>query len=495
MQSIPISQIVQINPRVVGAGGIQTSLDALLLTKSDAVPASQFLTFYTAADVGTFFGAGSDEHQAAVTYFAGILGGGQLPESLHYARYADAALPATVYGAPISRSLPALQQLSGVLTVTTSSVFTSSSIDLASATSFADAASIMLAAFTAPDFTITYDTERARFVVETVTAGPLVTISAVSGSLAAGVGLATSAGAFVQGSGFAADTPATAMDRVVAQSGNWSFFSTVWAADMDDRLGFAAWTSSSGLYEFGYVGWDTDAESAVPNNPSSFGAQVMTVPYQGTVPVYGGLEIAAGVLAWAASTNYLAIEGRTALAFRRIAAGPIPSVNSLATAQALLTNGYTYYGAYASETTTYSILYDGKLSGQFEWADTYLGQIWLRRTLRQALFETLLAYNSLPYNADGYNAIYQGAQDTIAQGLATGVIRAGITLSASQQAQVNQQARLKIDDQLSTLGWYLQVTDPLSTSVRTERGSPTVNFWYCDGGSIQKIVVSSTTVL
>ena len=68
-------------------------------------------------------------------------------------------------------------------------------------------------------------------------------------------------------------------------------------------------------------------------------------------------------------------------------------------------------------------------------------------------------------------------------------------LTASQRAQANTQAGLRIDDQLSSLGWYLQVTDPLSASVRTERGSPIVNFWYCDGGSIQKLVVSSTTVL
>ncbi|NEL27337.1 MAG: DUF3383 domain-containing protein, partial [Xanthomonas perforans] len=76
-----------------------------------------------------------------------------------------------------------------------------------------------------------------------------------------------------------------------------------------------------------------------------------------------------------------------------------------------------------------------------------------------------------------------------------GVIRAGVTLSASQQAQINTQAGQTIADIVSTLGWYLQVRDPLTTSVRTERGSPVVNFWYSDGGSIQRISVSSTTVL
>jgi hypothetical protein len=141
------------------------------------------------------------------------------------------------------------------------------------------------------------------------------------------------------------------------------------------------------------------------------------------------------------------------------------------------------------------VLYNGSIGGQYEWADTALGAIALRRNLRQALFETLLAYRSLPYNNDGYNAIYQGAQDVITQFLQAGVIRAGVTLSPSQQAQINSQAGFTIAGEVSDKGWYLQVTDPTTTTVRTERGSPTVNFWYCDGGSIQKIVVSATTVL
>lgn len=495
MNDIPISQVVEINPRVIGAGGAQSSLDGLLLTQSTALPPDQVRVFYSAADVGAFFGANSDEQAAASVYFAGILGGGKLPDSLTFARFAAADTPAGVYGASTVTSLSVLQGFSGTLTVTTSALFESSAIDLAGATSFADAASRMTAAFTAPDFAITYDAQRKRFLLLTTTAtGAAATCSPVTGTLAPFVGLASESGAFVQSVGVLADTGETAMDRVVARTNNWGLFSHVWAADADLRLEFAAWNSAQPT-QFMYVGWDTDPEDTVPDNPNSFGNTVMTVPYQGTIPVYGGLSIAAGVLAWAASTNYLAIEGRTALAFRQIAAGPAASTNNLADANALLTNGYTYLGAYASQANTYTVLYDGKVSGQFEWADTCLGGIWLRRTLQQALFETLLSYNSLPYNADGYNAIYQGAQDTIAQGLANGVIRAGVSLSASQRAIANQQAGTRIDDQLSSLGWYLQVTDPLSSSVRTERGSPIVNFWYCDGGSIQRLVVSSTTVL
>lgn len=494
MNTIPISQIVEVNPRVVGAGGAQGSLDGLLLTTNAGVPTGELLVFSTAAEVGTYFGPTSDEYLAAQVYFGGIIGGGQQPGSLTFARYADAALPATVYGVNPGLTLTQLKALTGTLILTTAAPHTSSSINLSAATSFADAAAIMQAAFTTPDFDITYDAQRGRFVVTTDATGNAATVSAVTGTLATGVGLSAAAGASLQSPGLAEDTPSSGMDRVRDMSGNWGVFSTVWEPDIIDRTGFAVWNSAQD-FQFIYAAWDTDVSGLANDNPISFGNLVMATPYQGTLPVYGDLLKAAGVLAWAASTNYLMTEGRNTLAFRQLVTGEPADVSNLADANALLSNGYTYYGAYASAANNYALYYNGAIGGQFLWADTFLNQIWLRRTLQQALFETLLAYKSLPYNAEGYAAVYQGCMDTVSQAVANGVIRSGVTLSPSQQAQINTQAGVAIAEQVSSLGWYLQVTDPLSTTVRSERGSPVVNFWYCDGGSIQKIVVSSTTIL
>lgn len=494
MSSIPISQIVQVNPNVIGAGGAQTSLDGMIVTQSAAVPANQLVVFYNEQDVSDFFGPNSDEYTAARAYFPGILGGGQQPGSLSFGRFAAADTGAVVYGAPVGLTLSQLQALTGTLIVTTDTLRTSASINLSAATSFANAASLMTAGFTTPNFAITWDATRGRFLLTTTGTGDTATVSAVTGTLATGVGLSAAAGAFVQGTGTEADTPDTAMTRIANLSGNWGVFTHTWAADIDERTEFAVWASAQD-FQFIYASWESDTAGLTPNNPASFGAITRTVPYQGTVATYNSLANAALVLAWGASTNYDIVEGRTALAFRQSTAGVLPAVDNLANANALLSNGYTYLGSYASTSNGYSILYNGAISGQFLWADTYLGQIWLRRTMQQALFETLLAYNTLPYNADGYNAIYQGAQATIAQGVLNGVIRAGVALSAGQRAEIDRQANLPIAEQVSSLGWYLQVTDPINPAVRTERGSPTVNFWYCDGGSIQKIVVSATTVL
>lgn len=494
MSNIPISQIVTINPRVIGAGGAQGSLDGLLVTQSAALPVGQLQVFYTAQDVSDFYGPASDEYAAAQVYFAGIIGGGQQPASLSFGRFAATATGAAVFGSELGLTLAQLQALSGTLIVTTDTARTSSTINLAGATSFANAASLMTAGFTTPNFAITYDDQRRRFVLTTTATGAVATVSPVTGTLANGVGLSAASGAYQQATGSAADTADSALNRLAGLSGNWGIFSTVWAAEIDERLALAEWTSAQ-AFQYIYAGWDADASGLTTDNPASFGNLVQSVPYEMTLPVYGGLAHAAAVLAWGAATNYQMTEGRNTLAFRQPVAGIAQQVTSLADANALLSNGYTYLGAYASTGNTYTVFYNGAIGGQFEWSDTALGQIALRRNLQQALFETLLAYKSLPYNEDGYNAIYQGAQDVISQFTSNGVIRAGVTLSASQRAQIDSQAGFAIAGEVVDKGWYLQVTDPLTTTVRTERGSPTVNFWYCDGGSIQKIVVSSTTVL
>ncbi|UUR56286.1 hypothetical protein [Xanthomonas phage pXoo2107] len=494
MPNIPISQIVSINPQVVSAGGTQGTLDGLLLTQATGFPVTQPQVYFNAADVGTAFGLTSDEYNAALVYFAGILGGGQQPASLTIGRYASAATSAAVFGAPLTLTLAQLQTLSGTLIVTTDTQRTSSTINLSGATSFANAASLMTAGFTTPNFAITYDAQRRRFVLSTTTTGATASVSAVTGTLADGVGLSTASGAYVEGSGLAADTATSALDRLAASSSTWAIFTTAWAASLSDRTALAQWTSDQ-VFRRIYAAWDQDAAGLSVNNVSSFGNIVKTTPYSNTIPVYGSLANAMIVLAWGASTNLQIAEGRTTLALRSPVSSAGVRVDNLANANALLSNGYTYLGKYASATNTYTVTYNGAIGGQFLWADTALGWIALRRNLQQALFETLLAYRSLPYNADGYNALYQGAQDVVSQFVAAGVIRAGVALSASQRAQIDQAAGVPISGDVVDKGWYLQVIDPITTTVRTDRGSPTVNFWYCDGGSIQRVVVSATTVI
>lgn len=496
MSTIPISQVVNNLPGVIAGGGAASKLSGLVITQSTSIPPGMVKSFFTDDDVEDWFGAGSAEAQMAAAYFPGIVNGGQLPFEMKFARNALAATPAGVYGAQLgAMTLAQLQALSGTLIVTTAALHTSATINLATATSFANAAALMTAGFTTPDFAITYDSVRGRFVLLTTATGPSATCSTVTGTLADGVKLSAASGAFNQAAGTAADTPTTAMNRVIPLDANWGTFTTSYAADLDDRLDYATWNSGQN-YQFLYVAWDTDAASIVPNNAASFGAQVEALPAQGTLPSYGTHVYAAGIQGYAASINFNVPNGRTNLAFRQFN-GAIPAtVTDLATANALLSNGYTYLGAYANAANTYTIAYNGNVSGAFLWVDTYLDQIYLNRELQRAFFEAMLAYNSIPYNEDGYTMLYRAGVDVIDAAVTSGIIRAGVTLSQSQQQQVNTQAGRQIADVVQTRGWYLLIGDPANVAqVRQNRTSPTAFLWYADGGSIQQLTVRSIAVI
>lgn len=495
MSTIPISQIVSMVKGVIGGGGAAGALTGLVLTQDASIPPGQVKPFYTTLDTQNWFGLTAPEATAASMYFPGVVNGGQLPYQLLFARYAETATAATVYGAPLgSLTLAQLKTYSGTLIVTTSALFTSATINLSTATDFADAATLMTAGFTSPDFAITYDTQRNRFVLATTATGPTETVSAVTGTLAPDVFLDAASGAYAQ-HGVAADTPASAMNRVIGINQNWGAFTTAQSTLIADREAFAAWNSGQNS-DYCYVSWDTDSASIVPNNAASFGAVAFATPYQGTWPIYGGIDDAGFALGYAASINFNNVNGRSDAAFRQSAGGLVPKVTDLTTANALKSNNYTYYGAYANKANTYSILYNGAISGQYLWSDTYFDQIYLNSELQRAMFEGMLAYGSIPYNADGYQLIYDSALVVLQAAVTAGIIRKGVTLSAAQIAEVNNQAGKDIASTLQTVGYYFLIGDPANVAqARQNRTSPTAQLWWCDGGSVQQLTVNSDAVI
>ncbi len=70
--SIPASEIVQVVPGVIGAGGSALDLNGLILTTDTAVPVGTVQSFATARDVERFFGATSTEATLAGIYFNGF---------------------------------------------------------------------------------------------------------------------------------------------------------------------------------------------------------------------------------------------------------------------------------------------------------------------------------------------------------------------------------------------------------------------------------------
>lgn len=498
--SIPISQVVQVLPGVIAAGGTPSRLSGLVISQDTSIaPGAAPKQFFTAADVSAWFGPNAPETTIADNYFPGTVNAGQLPYVLKFAGYALAASKAGSYGAQLGTlTLTGLQALSGTLIFTVNgTLYTTSSISLAGATSFANAATLMQAGLTAVSApaTVTYDTQRNRFLLLSTATGSAVTMTDISGTLAAGVGLSSAAGAYIATVGVDVDAPAVAAARVVGVDTDWGVFTTAYAANITDRLAYAAWNSGQ-AYQYVYLGWDTDAIDLTANNSATFGAQAFAAPYQGTWPVYGTQALAGALMGYVAGVNFNVPNGRTTAAFRQFNSAPAATATTLAAANALLSNKYTYLGAYANQANAYTVSYAGNLSGSFLWVDTYIDQIYMNRELQRSLWEGMLAYNSIPYNQDGYSALYNNALPTIYQAVSAGIIRSGVTLSASQAQQVNAQAGRIISDVLQTRGWYLLIGDPTNPAqARQQRTTPVAYLWYTDGGSVQQLTIRSIAVI
>lgn len=490
--TIPASQIVQVNPGVLSAGGSALVLNGLILSADAAIPTGQVLPFATASDVGAFFGPTSPEAQYANIYFNGFDNATVLPAQLMFARYNAAASAAFLRsGSLAAMTLAQLQALTGTLTITVDGVAkTSSAINLAAATSFSNAATIILAAFTVPGFTLAYDSQRAAFVFTDSSTGAASTLSFATGTLSTGLRL-TAATSAVLSQGAVAAVPATFMESIVAQTQNWVAFMTTFEPVLADKMLFAAWTLSK-TNRYVYVAWDTDVNAIVPGNTSAFGPQVVAAGMSGVVPVYKDPLKAAFILGITASIDFTRTNGRLTYAFKHLA-GLVADVTDATTANTLIANGYNFYGAYATANQNFVFLYAGSIAGQYLFIDAYVNQIWLNNALQLAIMALLTSIVSIPYNPQGYALIEAACMDPIIAALNFGAIRNNVPLSQSQAAQVDNAAGGVISPTLASRGWYLQIK-PATAQVRAARGSPPCTFWYMDGGCVQKVVLASILV-
>lgn len=512
MTTIPARDIVAVNPGVLSAGGSALDTIGLMLTTSNRLPIGAVQPFASAADVGDYFGPSSAEASAAAGYFLGFNNSTKKPGSLLFAQFNTVAAAAWLRGFNTGLSLVELKALTpGILSITVGGVVkTSASINLSAATSYSDAATIIEAAFTLPGFDVTYDSISGGFLFTTTATGASATIAtAAVGALATSLKLTAVTGA-VTSQGADTATPGPFMNEVIDLSQNWVSFMTLFDPDNGsgnaNKMLFATWNNQQNN-QFAYVAWDTDITPTqqVPAT-SSLGYLLEQGNYSGTYPLWAvdetsGVAKAAFICGTVASIDWTRQNGRITFAFRQ-QSGLVADVFRQSVAHNLggdpqsigsRGNNYNFYGAYATRNDQFVWENRGFVSGPFLWFDSYINQIWLNNQLQLALMVLLRDSNSIPYNTQGYALIEAACLDPISQALNFGAIRAGITLSASQIAQVNAAAGIEIARTIVSRGWYLQISDA-APQVRAARASPPCTLWYTDGQSVQAINLASIEI-
>lgn len=342
---------------------------------------------------------------------------------------------------------------------------------------------------------VTYDSTSGAFVITGGTPGATSTIGFASGTLATGLALTAATGA-VTSQGAAIATPVSYMANLIATTQNYTAFLTLFEPTTADKISFASWTNSTNG-QFAYVMMTTDIVEtlAPPANAAAATPQIIAANYSGTIPVYqpSGLHQGAMTLGFIASINYAATNGRITL-FGKSQSGITAGVTSALIAAQLVTNELNFYGAYGTPAAqTFTFFNPGSITGPFVWADSYIDQIVLNSSIQISLVSLMTTVNSIPYNAQGYGLINAAVAGPIAAALNSGIIRAGVTLSPLQIAEVNAAAGVPIDAVLSSRGWYFQVIDP-SSQVRVARTTPQITLFYVDGGSVQQITVASIEI-
>lgn len=348
---------------------------------------------------------------------------------------------------------------------------------------------------------VTFDSISGGFVVTSGVAGAASTIAAATGTVAANLMLTSATGA-VLSQGADPATPAAFMSSLIVSNQAWVNFMTLFDPDGGSgnaqKQAFAAWKNTAlGGNRFGYVCWDPDDSPAVSNDAASSLGQILKADGDsGTILVWENAAtsdtgLAAFVLGWAASINYIQTNGRANLAFR-MQVGIIANVTDPLTAANLTANGYNFYGAYGTGTANFIWFREGQISGPYKWADSYLTQIWFNTLLQVTLLNLFANTLSIPFSIAGASIIEQALQGPIQQGLNFGAFGPD-DLSPEQIAEVNNAAGIDVSTPLQSLGYYLQVAVPPAT-VRSTRGPWPITLWYIDRGSVQSIDLSSVAL-
>lgn len=354
--------------------------------------------------------------------------------------------------------------------------------------------------------TCTYDSVRNAFVItgsKTGTAGSIAypTDTSLSPSL-----LLTQAAGAVLSQGAGAAVPATFMTALTSVSQDWATFMSTFDPDNGAPGGpikqtFSQWNAEQNDY-YMYVAWDTDATpgTTLPD-AACFAQQVASI--SGTYPVWDlnatqAASVAALACGITASIQFDAAGGSTAFAFR---GSPVlsPDITSPTTfmnvtgTPSVRGNGYNTYAAVATRTQNFQWMQLGTVTGPFAFAQQYVNQIYWNSKF-QADFATYVStVKAIPYTPSGYAGIHQAlASDIQAMGEFGGWV-AGVELSSAQQQAVNTMAGIAIAPVLQSQGWYLLVDDP-GASARAAGQSPIVQFYYCGGGSVGQINMSSVNV-
>lgn len=496
--SINANYLVALPPHTITGGSSDLQTNGLVLTESELLPADKpAVSYVSASAVSAVFGAESDEAKFAQQYFTGLTNQQKAPNALIIARRISADAAAWIRSAPLTVTLANLKKVTdGAIKITVGAdEISATGIDFSDIASFSDAANVLAAKVTGTVGSYNSDTGAITLTTEATGDGAVITYATASSEgtdIAALLGFTKDAGAVIS-QGVDAMTISENMDAICGVTRNWTQFTTIKeVTDEADAKAYAAWADTDD--DYAYVFWSSDTKMCDQLTQESTVASKLT-GYNTTICVFcEDYLTAATVVAYPATIKWDANQGMKVL-FGKTASNISAAVTDETVASNLDSLKVTYCGEFATRNAEFSFFNRGAMMGtMYGFFDAFIGMAWLRSCIQRSCMDGFASVNRVPYNQRGYAMIDAWISDCIISAKNVGVIDEGVSLSESQKAQITQEVGEDISKDLFSNGYWFGIEDPAS-NVRAERGTPQMYFYFCYGGSIQKIEMPVTAVL
>jgi hypothetical protein len=469
---IRFSKYININSVV---GGAATAAGRLwcgrIFTTNSLVGPNSILQFADAGDVGTFFGTTSEEYARAVNYFAYQSPLGTAPTALQFARFVNAAQPATIYG---ESNLAVLATLTGISAGLLSFKFGSTTVNLTgiSLTGSANMTAVATALQTAiragsgapngelTSATVTWNAAAQAFDFSASPTGVVTesfqvvtpTGAVPATDVAAALGWYASQGALVN-SASAIETAVAGFTRVQTLNNNFGSFcyTAASALALSDATAIAAYNA----------GLNVKYIYRVAVTPTTWATwQAALIGYAGTGLEYDDVSTTGSEqypesslpMAIQASTNYNAINGAVGYMYKQNG-----NVNASVTTDTLSDQldaaRVNYVGATMQAGQTISFYQRGVLCGPStspQDSTVFANEQWFKDHQATNLMNLQLSVGQIPANAAGQamcEQVIQGQTQTattqasgIELALLNGTISANSSLTVAQQIYITQQS-------------------------------------------------------
>lgn len=478
--AIPQTKYVNIISAVGGTSQVsQRDLMGRVFTDNSLVPAGAVLEFAGLDAVGNWFGTGSAEYLFAQKYFGYVSKSGNIPQKISFALHSVEAKPARLYGKPKATTLAYLQTLTNasITFVVGGTSYAVENLSFASATSFADVASIIYDALPSSASGVIdsfgYDAETARFELESVATGATATMGYATGALAATLGLSEGSIGAVLSDGSAATSGLDALKASAELTNNFYSFCYLTSVSGEEEA-IATWVKAQNVRYMWSLGVTEVNASTMASALADYDGVGLTL---GSDCVFLPMAIAAAI-------NYDLPNASVDFMYQQ-AAGIEASVTSATEQETYDAIRVNYYGTTQQAGSLISFYQDGKLQGSIHSMGVYVNEAWLKDALFTSILNMRLSLDSLPANETGLAYVKTAIQEVIEKAQNNGVISAGKTLDATQKAYIGQiTGDRNAWQSIQSIGYWLMATVEKYTEEGTEKYKVSYLLVYSKGDSI-----------